>query len=241
VSLSPTAALIIIGNEVLSGKVQDLNIQFLARRLFELGVELRSVAVIPDEEPVIAESVRTTSALVDYVFTTGGLGPTHDDVTLKAVAQAFSVSLVHSPTLESLMQSLYGFAPSPVLTAHCHVPEGAELLHLPGASYPQLVMHNVYLFPGVPELVRRKFELIVDRFAATPFLSRSIALDASELQIVAVLDQAVADHPQVRFGSYPSYKDGKESVLLTLDSLKGPALDDAEAYLRKHLAAYLVA
>ena len=237
--MTPTAALIVIGNEVLSGKVRDLNIHYLAKRLFELGVELRSVAVIPDEEEVIAETVRSTSLRVDSVFTTGGLGPTHDDVTLKAVARAFDLGMVHSPTLESLMESLYSFTPGPQLTALCHIPEGSELIHPPGATYPQLVVRNVYLFPGVPDLVRQKFELIVDRFAATPFESRSVALNASEMQILAILDEAVATYPVVRFGSYPSYEGGKESVLLTLDGLDTSSLDAAEAFLRQHLAGFL--
>jgi molybdenum cofactor synthesis domain-containing protein len=230
---------VIVGNEVLTGKVTDVNTAFLARRLFELGVELRGVQVVPDEIAEIAQAVRSVSARVDHVFTTGGLGPTHDDVTLLAVAEAFEVKLVHSPTLELLMGRLYGLAPSLQLSAACRVPEGAEILHFAGATYPQLVLRNVYLFPGVPELVQRKFELLVDRFQSDPFTSETIELKASELQIVTVLDQAVADYPSVRFGSYPTYADGSETVLLTLDGRVKGDVERAQAWLRTALRPWL--
>ena len=224
-----------IGNEILTGKVVDRNIPFLTKRFFELGVEVRSVMVVPDEVEAIAAAVRQASEACEFVVTTGGLGPTHDDVTVQAVARAFEKRIVHSPASEQILQKLYGFESGPQLTALCHIPEGSRLLHPEGARYPQLVVENVYVFPGMPDIVQRKFELICSGFAGEPFRSRQLQLVRPEKEIVTELNEAVAAFPDVRFGSYPQYLPDHEEVLITLDARDEALLDRALAFLHERL------
>ena len=223
--------MIVIGNEILSGKVRDENVPFLARRLFELGVEVCAVHFLPDEHGVLVAAIRQASTEVDYVFTTGGLGPTHDDVTLKAVAEAMGRSFVYSPALEALLDKLYGMPCGPERSCLATIPEGAELIYPQGCSYPQLVVGNVYLFPGVPEVARRKFDLIAQRFQTSPIVSKQLCLNRPEIEIVNILNRVVKDFPRVKIGSYPKSVEKNETVTLTLDSRHGQDVEDALARL----------
>lgn len=234
-SASPTAIIIVIGNEILSGKVRDENVPFLARRLYELGVEVASVHFLPDEHEVLVSGIRHASQTATYVFTTGGLGPTHDDITVKSVAEAMGRGFVHSPSLESLLEKLYGLPPGPQRTHFATIPEGTEFIHPEGAHYPQAVVGNVYLFPGVPEVTRKKFELIADRFRAATIKSLELNLERSELEIVDVLNRVVAAFPRVKIGSYPHYHTGKETVTLTFDSRFHEEVEAAYARMRDDL------
>ena len=198
---APTAILLIIGNELLSGKVRDENVPFLARRLFELGVEVSAAHFVPDDLETLVSAIRTASQQATYVLTTGGLGPTHDDITIQAVAQALERKFVHSGSLESLLEKLYGLPEGPQRTRFSTIPEGTEFIHPEGAHYPQMVVGNVYLFPGVPEVARRKFDLIADRFETTRIVSKQLKIEQRELDIVNVLNGVVADFPYVKIGS----------------------------------------
>lgn len=226
-----TAALVIVGQELLSGKVQDENIHFLTRELFALGVETRRVSIVRDAVDEIAEAVASASAAHDLVFTTGGLGPTHDDVTVLAVAQALGRKLVHSNSLEKLLRLSYGVGEGPELLRLSRIPEGSELYHPEGATYPQLQVGNVYLFPGVPELVRRKFSLLSERFRSDPIHSAVIQLNCPELSVVDALNLAVEQCPAVTFGSYPTYGPEGEHVKLTLDCADASELKRAHELL----------
>ena len=231
----PTAALVIIGQELLSGKVKDENVGFLSEQLYGLGVEVKRVLFVSDDEADIVEALRWVAGRHDYVFTTGGMGPTHDDVTVAAVAQALERPLVHSASLERLLETLYGLQPGPERSRLCRIPEGAELYHPEGARYPQLIVDNVYLFPGVPAIVRTKFTALADRFRSQPIFTESLDLDRSELEVLAPLTAAVESYPGVRFGSYPSYDQGKESVRLTLDATDPVQIQEALQLLKRLL------
>jgi len=231
----PTAALVIIGQELLSGKVKDENVAFLAESLYKLGVEVKRVLFVPDDPEDIVEALQGVVARYDHVFTTGGLGPTHDDVTLEAVARALQRPLVHSPSLDRLLETLYGLQDSLERARLSRIPEGAELFYPEGGRYPQLKVGNVYLFPGVPAIVRSKFSAIAERFQGEPIFTELLDLDRSELEIVAPLTAVVEAFPDVRFGSYPNYAEGHESVRLTLDGKEKSRVGEALALLRKLL------
>lgn len=229
----PTAALVIIGQELLSGKVQDQNLGYLAGRLFGLGVEVKRVLFVTDATDDIVEALRWVYPRHDYVLTTGGMGPTHDDVTVAAVSQALERPMVHSPNLEKLLQSLYGLEAGPELTRMACIPEGSELFYPEGHRFPQLKVGNVYLFPGVPAIVRRKFEAIAEHFQGPAIHSAALELDRPEMEIVNPLNLVVEAFPEVRFGSYPLYHEGRESVRITLDSTRESKLAEALALLER--------
>jgi molybdenum cofactor synthesis domain-containing protein len=214
---APTAAIIVIGDEVLSGKVEELNARFLVRELRSLGVAVRRIEVIPDVPAEIATSVRAAAAAFDHVFTSGGVGPTHDDVTLPAVAVAFSVPVVRSPQLAELIRAVSAYERD---LRMAEVPEGAEMLHgEPGThpDWPVLLVRNVYVLPGVPSILQRKFALIRDRLRAAPFVCQQIYSRDAEGAIAGTLDQAAADFPDVAIGSYPHLDADDYQVLITLD------------------------
>src|SRR5436190_17092313 len=151
-----TAGILVIGNEILSGKTADENSVFLARELRELGVDVRKVSVIPDETTTIASEVRLFSGAYDYVFTTGGVGPTHDDLTMEGIAGAFGREIRRNLQLET---ALRGYYPADLVEPNLRmadVPEGTRLIGGPGLWFPVVAIENVFIFPGVPEVLRRK-------------------------------------------------------------------------------------
>jgi molybdenum cofactor synthesis domain-containing protein len=231
----PSAALVIIGQELLSGKVKDENVGYLSEQLYGLGVEVKRVLFVPDEIQDIVEALRWVVDRHDYVFTTGGMGPTHDDVTIAAVSQALERPLVHSPSLENLLERLYNVPAGPERTRLCRIPEGSELVYPEGAKFPQLIVGNIYLFPGVPSIVRKKFSVLAERFRSEPIFSEKLELQKTELEILLPLTAVVEAFADVRIGSYPQYSDGKETVHLTLDGTQQERVLDALSMLKRLL------
>lgn len=233
--ICPSAALVIIGQELLSGKVKDENVGYLTEQLYALGVEVKRVLFVPDDSQDIVEALRWVVDRYNYVFTTGGMGPTHDDVTIAAVSEALNRPMVHSPSLELLLEKLYNVPPGPERSRLCCIPEGAELIYPEDARFPQLVVGNVFLFPGVPSIVRKKFPALAERFRSQPIFSERLDLDRSEMEIVLPLNAVVEAFPDVRFGSYPQYLEGKETVYLTLDGTQQERVLDALSMLKRLL------
>lgn len=198
----PSAAVLLIGNELLSGRVADANLPFLARRLFELGVLLTRAEVCGDEPGEIAAAVQRLSARCTWVFTTGGIGPTHDDVTIEGVAWAFGARVVLEPTLEALIRDHFGDACLPAHLRMARAPEGATLEGCDG-GWPTVRMHNVFVLPGVPAILQRKFERFCGQFRQPPRHRATLAFRADEALIAPVLERAAASFPGVRIGSYP--------------------------------------
>jgi molybdenum cofactor synthesis domain-containing protein len=235
---APTAAVIVIGNEILSGKVADQNARFLIGELRALGVSLRRIEVIPDVVEDIARTVRTLSAAVDHVFTSGGVGPTHDDVTLQAVAAAFDMPIARNAQLEGLMRARWGDAVHPRDLRMADIPAGARLEHGPGAggaTWPVVVVRNVWVLPGVPDIFRRKFEAVRELFRATPIHGRALYSLADEADIAGALDETVARFPAVDVGSYPQGDAGPHRVKVTFDSRDRAAVDAALDFLAERL------
>ncbi len=215
---APTAAILVIGNEVLSGKVEEQNARFLIGELRELGVALQCILTIPDEPEIIAAAVKDLSARFSYVFTSGGVGPTHDDVTIKSIADAFDKSIVRHPELENLLHKYFGEEIDETRLSMADVPDGAELLYGEELKYPVLACANVYIFPGVPELFRKKFLAIRERFRVEPFHLRTIHTLEDEFDISDRLRSVVDAHIEVVIGSYPNFTTLDYRVKLTLES-----------------------
>jgi molybdenum cofactor synthesis domain-containing protein len=223
----PTAAILVIGDEILSGKTEEQNAQLLIGELRELGVALRRIAVIPDDIEEVASAVRELSARFEHVFTSGGVGPTHDDVTIAGIARAFGRPIVRHPDLERRIKSFFGEEVDESRLRMADVPEGSELIDAPELRWPMLACENVYILPGVPEHFRRKFIAIRERFRVAPFYARAIYTLEDEFDLAGNL-RAVADaHPQVAIGSYPSFSSNDYRVKLTLESKDGDALEAA--------------
>ncbi|HST19629.1 MAG TPA: molybdopterin-binding protein [Blastocatellia bacterium] len=226
-----TAAIVVIGNEILTGKSQDKNASFLIAELYELGVSLRRVVIIPDEIDTIAKAVRECSSEFDYVFTSGGVGPTHDDVTIEAIARAFDCAVVRHPELEAMLRSYFGDEADSVRMRMADVPDGAELIREKGLRWPGLMMKNVYVLPGVPELFRSKFEAMRERFRAEPFHISEIYTREDEFDIAPHLNKVAAENADVEIGSYPVFTRDDYRVKITIESKEAMAVERARKAL----------
>jgi molybdenum cofactor synthesis domain-containing protein len=234
--MSRTAGIIVIGNEILSGKTRDENSPYLVRELRDLGVDVRQISVIPDELPFISNEVRNLSNSYDYVFTTGGVGPTHDDLTMSGIANAFGRRIHRNPELEVAIRRFY---PTELIDGNLRmadVPEGARLVGGKEMWFPVVAVENVYIFPGVPEILHRKFDRIKETFRESPFFLREIFLKADEGQIAETLHQVLADFPDLLLGSYPYFDNPVYSIKLTLESKDSSYLERAHTELVSQLA-----
>jgi molybdenum cofactor synthesis domain-containing protein len=215
---APTAAALIIGNELLSGKVEEANLPLLARTLRGLGVELRRVVMVLDDIDVIAKEVRELAASHDWLFTSGGVGPTHDDVTIDAVAKAFDMKVVSSPEVEEMIRTYYGERCTPGHLRMALMPEGATLEVSPEIRWPTLRVKNTWLLPGIPEVFRMKLPVVVSRVSAgKPYISRAVYTQMEEGNLKPLLDAVVAAFPEVSVGSYPKWHDPTYKTKLTFD------------------------
>ena len=224
------AGIVIIGNEILSGKFADENAAHLIGELRALGVALRRICVIPDDLDDIAATVPALAARVDHVFTSGGVGPTHDDVTIDGIARGFGTDVVTEPELEARVREYWGDRLAPANLRLARVPRGAHLVRGDDParpSWPVVAYRNVYILPGVPALFRRKFLDIRERFRSTPVTLARVWLDAEEGQIAPALDAVVAAHPDVRIGSYPRFGERDFQVMVTLESKTAVAVTAA--------------
>jgi molybdopterin-biosynthesis enzyme MoeA-like protein len=213
-----TAAALIIGNELLSGKIAEGNLVVLARTLRPLGIQLRRVVMILDEIDVIAREVKELAATHDVVFTSGGVGPTHDDLTIEGVARAFDAGVVIAPELDTLLRAYYGDRITEGHLLMARVPEGARLVSSGTIQWPTVVMKNVWVLPGVPEIFKLKMPLVREDLGSdTPFLSMAVFTDLDEGQIKDLLDRVVAAHASVEIGSYPKWNDPDYKTKLTFD------------------------
>jgi len=235
-----TAGIVIIGDEILTGKFADENAAFLIGELRALGVELRRIVVIPDVLDDIAATVTDVAARFDHVFTSGGVGPTHDDLTMAGIAQGFGTRVVREPVLEGRVRAYWGTKLATPNLRLADVPEGAELVYGKDDVWPVIAYRNVYILPGVPALFRRKFIDIRDRFRAVPMTVARVYLDAEEGQIAGELDAVVAAFPPVRIGSYPRFSERDFKVLITLEGHVAADVAGALAMMIERLGARVV-
>lgn len=237
---SATAGLVVIGNEILTGKVVDVNSAYLSRELNALGMPLLRITTIGDEFEEIGTVVKQFSEAYTWVFTSGGIGPTHDDITIPAIAAAFGVEAVSHPALEEPIRRHYGARLTEDHLLMALVPEGSELLPVPGLYHPQVKFHNVFILPGVPQLFQAKFAAIKERFRGRPVVLRELFLKADEGVIAGSLRDTAELYPGVLIGSYPDFFRRDYSVKITLEAHEAVEVDEATAYLRERLLALSV-
>lgn len=220
------AAIVLIGNELLSGKIRDQNAAYLAEQLYALGVTLRRIAVVPDERDAIVDEVRRCVAAADVVFTSGGVGPTHDDITLESIAAAFDLPVARHQGLAKILAEHFGERLRPEHLRMADLPEGAELVAEGEIRWPVVKVREVYVLPGIPELFRAKFDAIAERFRSGRFHLRSVYLDADEGTIAARLSVLEDDH-DVRVGSYPRWDAADHRVRVTIEGRDPAAVNGA--------------
>ncbi len=207
-----TAALLVIGDEILSGRTQDRNVAQVATWLNEQGIRLTQVRVVPDDQERIAEAVNALRAAHDYLFTTGGIGPTHDDITVDAIAAAFGVPVVIHPAARTILEDYYRDRPGGLNEARlrmARVPEGAELIPNPTSGAPGVKLDNVYILAGVPHIAASMLEALSDKLeGGRPVVSVTVGARAAESEVADLLRETETAHPGVAIGSYPFFKEG---------------------------------
>jgi molybdenum cofactor synthesis domain-containing protein len=203
-----TACVLIIGNEILSGRIQDANLGFLAQGLNEVGVRLREARIIPDDPAAIVATVNEVRSKFDYVLTTGGIGPTHDDITAECIAAAFGVPLIIHPEARRLLETHY--PPGAINEARlrmARMPEGSELLLNPISRAPGFRIGNVYVMAGVPQVMQATFSELKYRLrGGATMLSRAVSCGLGEGTIAAELAALQERYPDLEIGSYPYFR-----------------------------------
>jgi len=213
-----TAGIIIIGNEILSGKVQDANSFYLTSELRALGVDVKKISVIPDEIEVIGREAVEFSRRYDYVFTSGGVGPTHDDVTMSGIANGFGVKLVENSEIREFLCSRYKSDLNSAIIKMTMVPEGSKVTCSGNIRFPVISFKNIFIFPGIPEYLRNKFPLIREMFRSTAFNLKRLYLNCHEAEIADILNKVVEGNKDVAFGSYPILGESDYRVIITAES-----------------------
>lgn len=212
-------AALIIGNEVLSAKVTEANGSLLIQRCREVGVPVVSVHVVPDDIDAIVEALMLARRRAKWVITSGGIGPTHDDVTVRAVALALGKPVVQLPEMAALIRAAYnGEEPPAAAMRLSEGPLGSRLLQDPNVRFPVLVCDGLYMLPGVPQLFRLQLEAVLKELPGAPVVLKTMYLNASESDIASVLDAVALARPDVSIGSYPTF-DGSHDyrVKLTIE------------------------
>jgi molybdenum cofactor synthesis domain-containing protein len=237
-----TAALLVIGDEILSGRTKDKNIGAIADHLTAIGIQLREVRVVPDIEDEIVTAVTALRARFSYVFTTGGIGPTHDDITADSIAKAFGVGIDVDPRARALMQAACdarGVELTPSRLRMARLPAGSELVENSISIAPGFMIGNVIVMAGIPDIMRVMLDAVTPRLATgARMLSETIALDRPESQIAELFAAHQRAYPDVAMGSYPSMRDGRPATDLVLRATNSSRLAEAVATLKTTLALH---
>lgn len=228
-SETSTAAVMLIGNELLSGRTQDVNLSHIGQRLAALGIPLREARVVADIESEIIDTVRALSARYTYVFTTGGIGPTHDDITTAAIARAFGSELLEHPEARARLQQHYR---SEELTEPRRkmaiVPAGSSLIDNPISAAPGFRIGNVFVLAGVPPIMQAMFAVLEPQLqGGAPILSRSVTAPIGESRIATGLEAIQVAFPAIDIGSYPRLRDGRPVVSIVMRGRDADALEKA--------------
>lgn len=234
-SAPPTACLIIIGDEILSGRTQDQNLVIIGQRCDAWGIDLNEVRVIPDDEEAIIKAVNACRAIFSYVFTTGGIGPTHDDITAATVAKAFGVKLTsNSEAVAALSRYYEADQLTEARLKMTQVPAGASLIDNPISGAPGFQLDNVFVLPGVPMILEAMLDGIGYRLTGgTPILTESVTTNLAESVIAPDLGALQKRYPEVTMGSYPYFKGGKLGLNLVLRARDEARMQDAARRLRE--------
>jgi molybdenum cofactor synthesis domain-containing protein len=217
---NPTAAVIIIGNEILSGRTRDANLSFIGSRCDELGIDLKEARVIQDDQQTIVDTVNFYRKSIDYIFTTGGIGPTHDDITAASIARVFNVDLERNTEAVTTMNKYYPEGKlNEARLKMADIPLGAVLIDNPVSAAPGFQMENVFVLPGVPSIMQAMFDGMTDRLVGgLPMLTESVKTDLPEGTLAPDLAIIQDIYPEVSIGSYPFFRIGMLGVNLVLQS-----------------------
>jgi molybdenum cofactor synthesis domain-containing protein len=238
--LLPTAVVLTVGNEIVSGDVENTNASWLGRRLAGLGIGVKLMAAVRDDVEEIAAFLRAEQARADYVFVTGGLGGTPDDITREGVAAAFGVPCEEIPAVaKTLRKRFEGRGLGEYAARWACLPLGAEPLENPLGGAPGFVLENVFVFPGLPREMEEMFDSVAGRFRGRPIGTWRRSYRTGEGQIVAVLEEATRRHPTVTIGSYPRFLADGPEVDVVLKSSDERALAQARAWVERELGARL--
>jgi molybdenum cofactor synthesis domain-containing protein len=233
-----TAAVIIIGNEILSGRTQDTNLRDIALSLGERGIRIAEARIVADVETAIVAAVNELRARHDYVLTTGGIGPTHDDITAACIAKAFGVELVEHPRIAAIIRSRE--APPNIMAARLRmamVPSGAGIIENDAGSPPGFFIGNVYVLAGIPHVMRAMLAALQPKLAGgAVVLSRSVTAYVGESPIARPLEDIQASHPDIDIGSYPFVRDGRVGTTLVARGTDAKLLDDVIVEIERMFA-----
>jgi molybdenum cofactor synthesis domain-containing protein len=234
-----TAALVVIGDEILSGRTQDKNVAQVANWLNDQGIRLSEVRIVPDQANRIVATVNELRAAHDYLFTTGGIGPTHDDITVEAIAEAFGVSVIIHPRAQALLEAYYqgrqgGLSESRLRMAR--TPDGAELIENRTSGAPGVKIGNVYVLAGVPHIAAGMLEALNGKLeGGRPVVSVTVGARAPESEVANLLRETEAAHPGVVIGSYPFFKDGGYGANFVIRSEDAKLVEATESDLTRRL------
>jgi molybdenum cofactor synthesis domain-containing protein len=216
-----TAALVVIGDEILSGRTQDKNVAQVASWLQVQGIRLKEVRAVPDDERAIADAVNALRAAHDYLFTTGGIGPTHDDISVDAVAMALGVKVVEHPEARRILEAFYatrgGLNPARLRMAR--VPQGADLIPNAMSGAPGIKAGNVYMMAGVPAITAQMLAALTGTLeGGAPLLSETVGGWIQESQVADILREVEKAHPKCQIGSYPFFREGRTGANFVIRS-----------------------
>ena len=221
-----SAAVLVIGNEILSGRTQDTNLAYLARKLNEYGIQVREARMVADVASDIVDAVNALRARYDYVFTTGGIGPTHDDITADCIAAAFGVDLVVSPEIAAILERRP--APPDVMAARmrmARIPRGAGLIDNPQGP-PGFFIGNVYVMAGIPRVMQQMVDSLAGKLRrGATVRSRSVTAFLAESQVASRLGQIQDEYPHIDLGSYPFQREGRYGTTLVMRGTDEAGLD----------------
>ena len=228
---NPTAAMLVIGDEILSGRTRDGNTHYLAGELTQRGIRLAEARVVPDEQPAIVEAVNALRARWDHVFTSGGIGPTHDDITADAMAAAFGVAITHRADAMALLQAHYDRAGLEFNAARqrmARIPDGAALIDNPVSTAPGFTLGNVHVMAGVPNIFQAMVASVLPKLTGgAPLLSQSLRVNRGEGEIAGPFGALAAEFPDLSMGSYPFIQNGAHGTNLVIRGTDPGQVDQA--------------
>ena len=228
---NPTAAMLVIGDEILSGRTRDGNTHYLAGELTQRGIRLAEARVVPDEQPAIVEAVNALRTRWDHVFTSGGIGPTHDDITADAIAAAFGVGISHRADAMALLQAHYDRAGLEFNTARqrmARIPDGAALIDNPVSTAPGFTLGNVHVMAGVPNIFQAMVASVLPTITGgQPLLSQSLRVNRGEGEIAGPFGALAAEFPDLSMGSYPFIQNGAHGTNLVIRGTDPGRVDQA--------------
>ncbi|MEL7132401.1 MAG: molybdopterin-binding protein [Pseudomonadota bacterium] len=238
---NPTAAMLVIGDEILSGRIQDLNAHHLAGQLTKHGIDLKEVRVVSDDRDAIIAAIQVLSATYDSVFTSGGIGPTHDDITADCIAAAFDTPIDIRDDARAILQAHYdrsGLELNAARLRMARIPDGATLIENPVSSAPGFTLRNVHVMAGVPSVFQAMVASILPTLTGgAPLISKTVRIDRGEGDIAGPLGDIATAHPSLSIGSYPFQKDGRYGSNVVIRGTSEAEVDAALTQLTENFPA----